>query len=615
MTADLFAEALKAHLAGDLAQAERLYVQAIEADPRHARAHANLATARLQQGRLEEGVEGLRRSLDIDPAQPVTLNNLGSALRGLGRAQEALDAYRRSLELDPKSPETLSQYAAVLDAAGRLEEAAEAFDKAAGLHHHPGPLRHAQGSALYRLGRLEEAAAILKLASELSPKAAEPRNDLGVVLDELGRPHEALELFGKALALRADYPEALNNRGMVLYRLDRLAEALEGYNAALALKPDYVSAWLNRADVLAALGRFADALESVDRALALAPLAADAWSRRGDMLGYLRRLEEAESAYDKALGLEPGHPRALFHLAFPLLREGRYEQGLRVYENRWLGPMKRDKAELPMPLWLGEAPVEGKTILLHSEQGHGDTLMMLRYAPLLARRGADVIVSVQGPIERLAAEVEGVSAVIPHGEPLPPYDVHVPLMSLPLAFATRIDSVPGEPYLRAPAAERARWRERLGPATRPRVGLCWAGSASQKDNRWRSLPLERLKPLLGLDADLYALQTEISEADGAVLAASPVHDLSGELASYADTAAVIEEMDLVITVCTSAANLAGGLGRPTLVMLSAMADWRWGLEPDSSPWYPTARLFRQARIGAWDEVIAKVTGAAKAALA
>jgi len=614
MTAELFAEALKAHLAGDLAEAERLYARAIEADPSHARAHANLATAWLQQGRLDEGVEGLRRSLRIDPAQPVTLNNLGSALRGLGRADEALDAYRRALELEPASAETLSQYAAVLDEAGRLEEAAEAFGKAAGLHHHPGPLRHAQGSALYRLGRLEEAAAILNLAAELSPKAGEPRNDLGVVLDEMGRLDEALELFAKALALRPDYPEALNNRSMTLYRLERLAEALEGYNAALALKPDYVSAWLNRADVLAALGRFTDALESVDRALALAPAAADAWSRRGDMLGYLRRLGEAQAAYAKGLELEPGHPRALFHLAFPLLREGRYEQGLKVYENRWLGPMKRDRAELPRPLWLGETPVEDKTILLHSEQGHGDTLMMLRYAPLLARQGAEVIVSVQGPIERLAAEVEGVSAVIPHGQPLPPYDLHVPMMSLPYAFATRLDSVPGEPYLSAPAAERALWSDRLGPATRPRIGLCWSGSPGQKDNRWRSLALERLKPLLALDADLFALQTEMSEADRATLAASPIRDLSGELGSYADTAAVMERMDLIITVCTSAANLAGGLGRPTLVMLSAMADWRWGLEPDSSPWYPTARLFRQTRLGAWDEVIAKVTAAAKARL-
>jgi tetratricopeptide (TPR) repeat protein len=615
MTADLFAEALRAHLVGDLHEAQRLYALTIEADPGHARARANLATTWLQQGRLEHGVDGLRRSLEIDPAQPVTLTNLGAALRTLGRTEEALDAYSRSLALDPASADTLSQYGALLEAAGRLDEAADAFARAAEVHPEPGPLRHAQGFALYRAGRPDEAIAALRLASELMPRAAEPLNDLGVALDESGRLDEAMQAFARALALKPDYPEALNNRGLLLCRMDRLSEALEAYNAALALKPDYAAAWLNRADAAAGLGRFADALDSVDRALALEPGSADAWSRRGDMLGYLRRLKEAEGAYAKAQDLEPGHARSLFHLAFPLLREGRYEEGLKVYENRWLGPMKTDKADLPMPLWLGETPVEGKTVLLHSEQGHGDTLMMLRYAPLLARRGARVIVSVQGPIESLAAEVEGVEAVIPHGQPLPPYDLHIPLMSLPYAFGTRLGSVPGEPYLRAPAAERARWAERLGPRRRPRIGLCWAGSAAQRDNRWRSLALARLQPLLGLDADVFALQTDMSEADRATLDASPVHDLSGELATYADTAAVMEEMDLIATVCTSAANLAGGLGRPALVMLSAMADWRWGLEPDSSPWYPTARLFRQTRIGAWDEVVARVVDAAKTELA
>ena len=254
-------------------------------------------------------------------------------------------------------------------------------------------------------------------------------------------------------------------------------------------------------------------------------------------------------------------------------------------------------------------------MLLHSEQGHGDTLMMLRYAPLLAQRGATVILSVQPPIERLAAAMPGVSAVIPQDEPLPPYDLHIPMMSLPLAFGTRLETVPAEPYLQAPEAERIRWRERLGPARRPRVGLCWSGSAAQKDDRWRSIPLAQLGPLLSLDADLYSLQVDVRETDIAALRASPIRDLSAELTTYADTAAVMEAMDLVITVCTSAANLACGLGRPTLVMLGAMADWRWGLEPRSSPWQPSARLFRQAVMGAWTDVVAQVRAEAEARLA
>jgi tetratricopeptide (TPR) repeat protein len=610
----LFSEALKAHMAGDLAGAERLYGQTLAADPRHAQARANLATVWLQQGRFEDGVNGLRQSLEIDPAQPMALNNLGLALRGLGRLDEAIEAFHRSLVYNPRAPDTLAHYAALLDAAGRLEEAAQAFGEAAAVHPQPGPLRHAQGFALYRLGRAEEAIGPLRQAAELSPGAAEPLNDLGVVLDERGRLDEAREVFDKALALRPAYPEALNNRALVLYRMNRLADSLEGFDAALTLKPDYAAAWLNRADTLSLQGRFDDALASVDQALAVSPDYADAWSRRGDVLGYERRLEEAQACYAKALAIDPNHERAAYHLAFPLLRGGRYEEGLQIYENRWRGPLKSAAADLPMPLWLGREPVDGKTLLLHSEQGHGDTLMMLRYATLLAQRGATVIVSVQAPIETLAATVAGVSAVIPHGEPLPPYDLHIPMMSLPLAFATRPETIPGEPYLRAPEAERARWAERLGPASKPRVGLCWSGSPTHVDDRWRSIPLETLKPLTELCLDLYAVQIEMSAADRLALEAMGVESLGGELRDYADTAGLIENLDLVVSVDTSLVNLAGGLGRPAFVMLGRVADWRWGLQPDFSPWYPSCRLFRQETIGAWDEVVARVKAAVSAKL-
>jgi tetratricopeptide (TPR) repeat protein len=585
-TADLFAQALAAHRAGDLVEAERLYRAALAVDPAHVLARTNLATAWLQAGRLEEGVEALRRSLEIDPRQAGALNNLGSALRVLGRPDEALDAYRQAVAAEPDYAEARANLAGLL---------------------------HEQGMALRREGRLEEALPRLQEAADVAPPeaAAVMLNDLGATLLDLGRPAQAAEPLARALALDPAYAAALNNQALALHALDRLDEAAARYDAAVALEPGAPALWLNRAETLCALGRFAEALDSLERTLALDPRDAEARVRRGDVLGYLGRVEEARSDYEAALAIDPQAWRAAFHLAFPLLRQGRYEEGLAVYERRWAGALKDAVVELPRPKWLGETPAAGKTLLLHSEQGHGDTLMMLRYAPLLARQGATVILSVQPPLERLAAAVEGVSAVIPQGEPLPPYDLHIPMMSLPLAFGTRPATVPGQPYLRAPEAERAMWAERLGPRRRPRIGLAWSGNPTQKDDRWRSLPLERLAPLFDLDADLYALQTEVREADRLVLRAAPVHDLSGELRSYADTAAVMEAMDLVITVCTSAANLAGGLGRPTLVMLGAVADWRWGEAPDRSPWYPSARLFRQPAMGAWDEVVARVKAAAE----
>jgi tetratricopeptide (TPR) repeat protein len=615
MTADVLAKALDAHLAGDMPQAERLYGEVLEADPAHVLALTNLATVQLQSGRLSQGVEALRRSLRLSPAQPIALNNLGNALRALDRPEEALDAYARAIACDPGYADALNSRAALLEVLGRLEEAAQAYGAAADAQPASAAPRHAEGLTLYRLGRMEPALAALRQAAALAPDSPDVHNDLGALLDENGLPEPAVEAFGRALALKPQFPEAMSNLGLALTHLGRSREALPLHDAALALNPDFTAAWFNRAEALCALGRFEPALAAFDRAIQLRPGHFHAMVRRADMLGYLRRIDEARAGYEQAQSIAVGDEPVGFRLAFPLLREGRYEEALPLYEQRWLGPLKDAQVQLPQPLWLGQTPAEGKTVLLHSEQGHGDTLMMLRYAPLLARRGAKVILSVQPPLERLAAAVEGVGAVIPQDQPLPPHDLHIPMMSLPLAFGARPDTVPGEPYLRAPEAERARWIERLGPARRPRVGLCWSGSAAQKDDRWRSIPLAQLRPLFDLDADLYALQTEIRDADLETLRASPIHDLSAALVSYADTAAVMEAMDLVITVCTSAANLACGLGRPALVMLGAMADWRWGLHPHASPWQPTARLFRQAAVGDWTAVIAAVTAEAEARLA
>ncbi len=331
---------------------------------------------RLQQGRLEEGAESLRQSLLIEPDQPVALNNLAAALRGLGRADAPM---RRWTPIADRSPPIPARQAS-------SRSTRSCWRPSAGWRRPqrpspppptcipiPAPLRHAQGAALYRLGRLDQAIDALRQAADLTPTAAEPLSDLGAALDESGRLEEALAAFDKALALYPRHPQALNNQALVLLALGRPAEALAQYDKAVEAKPDYATAWVNRADALAALGRFEEALTSTGQTIAIEPGSADAWVRRGDMLGYLRRLDEAAKSYARARELDPANVRAAFHLAFPLLREGRYAEGLPIYEHRWSGPLKDALADLPRPLWLGETPVEGKTMLLHSEQGHGDT--------------------------------------------------------------------------------------------------------------------------------------------------------------------------------------------------------------------------------------------------
>jgi tetratricopeptide (TPR) repeat protein len=614
MAADAFALAVDAHTGGDLSEAERLYRLVLRGNPRHLHALTNLGAVHLQRGQWKDGVKRLEQSLKISAAQPAALNNLGGALRELGRLDQALTAYGKAIALKPDYVEALANRARLLEAMGRLAEAADAFGQAAAQDPGDASLPYSQALLLRRLGRPAEAIVCMTRVTQLAPAVAEAHNDLGVMLDEAGRRDEALEAYGRALQLRPDYPEALNNRGVALNDARRFAEGLEPFDAAVALKPDYAAAWFNRAASLAGLGRIEQALASCERAVQIDPAYADAWVRAADMLGYLGRVEAAMDAYARAVSLDPANVRARWNPAMLLLRHGRYAEGLDAYEWRWKGPLKDAQVQLPRPVWLGGEPIAGKTLLIHAEQGHGDSFMMLRYAPVLARAGARVILNVQEPLETLAAEVEGVAEVISYGRPLPPYDLHIPMMSLPLALGARPDTLPREPYLRAPPEEREAWRTRLGPRRRPRVGLVWSGSATQSDDHHRSIALERLGPLFELEADLFSLQVEVRESDRAALAASPLIDLGPELKTYADTAAAMEEMDLVISVCTSAANLAGGLGRPVFVLLSTIADWRWGLA-ETSPWHPSARLFRQERLGDWEPAITRLHGAAKAFLA
>jgi hypothetical protein len=257
------------------------------------------------------------------------------------------------------------------------------------------------------------------------------------------------------------------------------------------------------------------------------------------------------------------------------------------------------------PLWLGEVPVAGRTLLLHHEQGLGDTLQMLRYVPLLAERGARVIVLVPAALVTIAATVPGVAQVVAEGPDLPAFDLHCPMMSLPLAFGTTLASVPANvPYLVAPAGVRADWRARLGPATRRRIGIAWSGSTTHQNDRHRSLPLRRLLPLLDRRAEFISVQKEYRPDDQQfMLADRRVRDLAGQLGDFADTAGLLAELDLVICVDTAVAHLAGALGRPVWLLLPFAPDYRWLLGREDSPWYPTMRLFRQPAYSDWDAVI------------
>ena len=388
--------------------------------------------------------------------------------------------------------------------------------------------------------------------------------------------------------------------------LKRLDEALRSYDRALALKPDYVEALTNRGVVLADLKRSDEALQSYDRALALKPDDVEALYNRGTTLNGLQRHDEALEYYDRALALKPEHAQAHWNRALCSLQLGDFASGWAEYEWRWRRNRPENaKREFRQPLWLGIEPLAGKTILLHAEQGLGDTLQFCRYVRPVAALGARVVLEVQPPLLPLLRRLEGASELRATGAALPAFDYHCPLLSLPLAFKTELASVPSDiPYLRSDAARVEKWRERLGPKMQPRVGIAWSGATGHKNDHNRSLSLAQVLPLLIEQVQWVSLQKELREADAQLMSAqTPMRSYGEELKDFADTAALVELMDVVVAVDTSVAHLAGALGKPVWILLPFNSDWRWLLDRDDSLWYPTARLFRQPAIGDWASVI------------
>jgi hypothetical protein len=352
-------------------------------------------------------------------------------------------------------------------------------------------------------------------------------------------------------------------------------------------------------------------LASHDSALASRPDYAEAHASRGVALYDLKRFDEALASYDDAIALRPDYADAHFFKSLSSLVTGDFERGWIEYEWRRKAPAARiTERVFPQPLWLGEDDIAGKTILLHSEQGFGDSIQFCRYAPLVAARGARVIMEVEEPLEELMTGLAGVTGVVAKGAPLPEFDVQCPLPSLPRAFRTRREAIPSStPYLRVPKQALEYWDALLGVKRGPRIGLAWAGNTKHVRDRERSIGLNGLLPLLDVEATFVSLQKEVRADDLGALTNCNMLQFGREIGDFSDTAALIAQLDLVISVDTSVAHLAGALGKPVWVLLTYAPDWRWLLDRDDSPWYPTARLFRQGDSRAWDGVIGRVRDA------
>ena len=588
------------------------YNRALTVEPNHPDALSNRGNTLKELQRFDEALASYDRAIALKPDHVGAHNNRAVVLQILQRHDEALKSLDRALALQPNDGNALINRGITLHALGRLEEALASYDRAIALQPNSLAAICNRGNTLRTMQRLDEALASYDRAIALMPHFAEAHANRAILLAQLKRYDEALAAFERQLTLHPNNAEGYNNRGVILAEMKRHAEALANYDRALSLVPDYIDAIYNRGNALHELGRYDEALTCYDRVLQARPNDGNALNNRGKALKELNRYDEALACSARALAALPDNIVAHCNEASMRLLIGDLPRGFAEYEWRWkkadMAPAKR---EFPQLLWLGAEDIAGKTILLHGEQGFGDAIQFCRYVPLVAARGARVILEVRPPLVALMKSLAGPSVVIAKGDPLPEFDVHCPLLSLPLAMGTTLETIPAQvPYLSARPDVSAEWGGRLGGKTRPRIGLCWSGNATHERDRERSMRLADYLPLLDLDATFVSLHQEVRPEDAAVLSSRPDILHFGEaLKDFTDTAALIGQLDLVISVDTSVAHLAGALAKPTWVMITYVPEWRWLLTREDSPWYPTVRLFRQNEGRAWESVVARLRAA------
>lgn len=595
--------------------------------------------------RYADALASFDRALAVSPLVLDALCNRGGALRALGRLDDALDTYDRALMVDPQSFESWFNRGLVLREMRRASDALHCFDRAHAIRPGVAAIMAERGRTLAELDRLNEALAAFNDAIAADPARFDALCDSAAVLERLGRADEALvrcervlandpdhvralanrgnallqlerhddalDAYERTLALDPHSSDTLCNRGTALHRLQRFDAALASFDAALALDAHFAPAWTNRGNVLGDLHRYDDALASLDRALALRPDGAMHWLARGNLLAALGQVDDALAAYDRAIALQPEFAGAHCARAALHLMEGDFARGWREYEWRLRdAPLARHARSLTQPVWRGDEPLVDKTILIHAEPGVDDTLQFCRYVPLVAARGARVVFEVPPSLRALMASLGGAARVVARGEPLPAFDCHVPLPSLPHAFRTEIDTIPGAgAYLHAEPQRTHQWEALLGERRRPRIGLAWAGEPAHRRDAGRSIDFARLAPLFELDVDWIGLQKPTSDRDAALLADAPVRRVDDELGDFADLAALIGALDLVIATDSAIAHLAGALGARVWVLLADPPTWRWMRMRGDSPWYPSARLFRQFVPGDWTDPIDAVRAA------
>ncbi|WP_426407499.1 tetratricopeptide repeat protein [Bradyrhizobium ganzhouense] len=558
----------------------------------------------LQSGRLAEAELCCQQALTLDEQHPDALHLLGVLCFHAQQPDAAAQWIGRAVQQAPKA-EYLLTLATVQERQGRFEDARRHYSHALSLKPDDAVLQNHLGNLLWQLAQSDEAVLHYQQALKLNPQYWEPAQNCGMLQLKLGRHADAIKCFDVAEKLN---PSAAlyQMRAVCLSAVNRFEDAQADYEKSIALDPSLAETHNNLGLLHWRFGRLEQAFACFDRALALRPDFHAVLNNKAVVLLHLQLLDEAFATLRRSLAAAPNDAQTLFYLATLQLLTGDFEHGWPAREARWrlpsVGLVDRGFSQ---PLWLGNQPIAGKTILLHSDEGLGDAIQFARYVPMVAALGAKVILEVEPPIQQCLGGIAGVVECVSRSSS-PAFDLHCPLGTLPLAFKTRLDTIPlAQAYVPAPPAARVKaWGSRLGPRTRIRVGLVWAGNPDHKNDHNRSMTLRTLVPLLDCDVQFVSLQKGIRDQDRAFLAErSDIIDLTQHLTDFSETAALISCLDLVISVDTSVAHLAGALGAPVWTMVPFNPDWRWLLNRDDSPWYQSMKLFRQPTRGDWASVV------------
>jgi Flp pilus assembly protein TadD len=645
--AELFEQAFHHHQNGHLGMAESLYRQVLQAEPRHADAwhllgliagqvgrddmaaqyigqalrlnpgfadaHNNLGHVLWRLGKLAEAEACCREALRLKSRFASAHNNLGNVLWRLGKVEEAEPSYREALNVDPDYAEARNNLGIVLSAQGKLQEAEACCREALRLQPRYAEAHNSLGSVLWSQGRLAEAEASYREAVRLRPEFANAHSNLGAVLRDQGKLAEAEASFREALRLRPGHAEIHTNLGNVLRNQGRLDEAETSYREALQIRPGLAEAHNGLGIVFSERGNLPEAEARCREALRLKQDFAEAHNALGSVLGDQGKLEEAEVCIREALRLQPAYADAHTNLSFHLLLRGDFAHGWAEYE--WRRQTKDLRDGPSRPGWDGSS-LNGQSILLQAEQGLGDTLEFVRYAQLVKAKGGRVVLQCQPALARIVATCPGVDQVVAAGTPPPACDLTAPLLSLPWLSGTTMETIPAEvPYFAADPARAEIWRTRLAAIPGFKVGICWQGNPQFKRDRLRSVPLASFAPLAAVPGVcLVALQRgqgleQIAQQSQKLSIVNFPGRSEDPADSWLDTAALIQALDLIISTDTAVVHLAGALGAPTWVALSFIPDWRWLLNREDSPWYPTLRLFRQRKPGDWPEVFQRIATA------